>query len=806
MLFFKPKNQKAIGIDLGTSRSGIAAATVDKEKGLDVQALAVGEGSSGGESYRIPSVVVCSKTTGKYLLGEAARQQAGSESVRTFASAKSDVDSDSFYFDGIGSIFVKPANVLGEILSALRQRASKHLDLDPRTLPASIAVPASLPYQGRKEIMEAARRAGWELKEGNLVEEPVAVLLDAIFGPQPVIVANTAKPVRVAVYDIGAGTCDVAIFELDAISRNGSGPNVRIKTLALGDYDRLGGDNFDIEIARKALLPQIAGGRQVSAEEVRLFVKQNRYVARTLKEELCRQIEKAIERTGHLAADVAPMRYPSLEVAGRTVTVGGTDAALPAGDVVLTTESMVSALKPFLSLDADEGEIVDGRWVGSLLEPLEYALEESGIDPETDLYMLILSGASCRAPFVPYLIATYCSDIGISHDKIRLADLDLSVERGAAIHAGVLASTGKAPADSVLGEDIGLWVYGNRPEPIVKAGTVLPYPASGEQEFTDTFFVPEDNLDRVVVELYARTRKLKRKIIRKSFDIPKGTPAGAQVLVKFRIDNSKMIHLKAVLADQPDVGLTFHGEDVLISGRHSEEEQWVKSAREKVRNAIETTGTPPLSEMLDLAHGEGLCHNETSFRKSHEILDHVIEQHPKNARAWNILGLVRWNESDLPGAERAFRKAMSLDPDTRVHRANLGHVLHEMGRPDDAIHVLRAAHTRWPDYPCAAELYARTLEAAGQYQEAHAVRTKTIATFCPNGVIPADVQRYDIAWLLRLYEGTGDSAKVDELYKHKNLSATPPTDTSAQPYREALLAGPESPAPSGQAVQGRLMP
>ncbi len=803
MLFSGHKNKQALGIDLGTSRSGIAVATMDRGKGLDVKALAVGCDRSGEDSHRIPSVVACDKTTGRYLLGEAALKHAGSDGVRTFASAKSDVAADERYIEGIGSIFVKPANVLGEILSALRQRASKLLGVDARTLPASIAVPASLPYEGRKEIIDAARRAGWELKEGNLVEEPVAVLLDAIYGPNLVTVPHAAGPVRIAVYDIGAGTCDVAIFEVDAISQNGGCPNVRIKTLALGDYDRLGGDNFDFEIARKALLPQVAEGEPVSPEEARLFVKQNRFVARTLKEELCRKIESVITSSGQTAADVAPMEYPSIEVTARTIEVRGTDAVLPSRPVVLTTECLISALNAFLSLDPDEGEVQDGRWVGSILEPLACALNASDIDPATGLDLLILSGASCRASFVPYLISAYCSAIGISRDKIRLADLDLSVERGAAIHAGVLASTGRAPAAAVLGEDIGLWVYGNRPEPIVKAGTLLPYPATGEQEFTEMFFVPEDNLDRVVVELYAHTRKLKKKIIRKSFDIPKGTPAGAPVTVTFRIDGSKMIHLRAVLANHPEIGLTVQGEDVLISGRNSEEEQWVRSAREKVRAAIQTTGSPPLNDLLDLAQGEGQRQNETAFRKSHEILDHVIERHPQNARAWNILGIVRWNEGDMPGAERAFRKAVACDPGSQASRANLGHVLHEMDRTEDAIHVLRAAHAKSPEHAYAAEIFARTLEAGGRYQDANAVRKKTIDTACPGGVIPAALTRSEIGWVICLYEGLGDAGKVAELRKRQCLTSAQTSETTAQPYREALLAGPESPAPSGLSAGGR---
>lgn len=780
----------SLGIDLGTSRSGIARASVEKTP-FEVRALPLGKVADGRPSYRMPSVLSVNHGMGRYLVGEDAGRVDGSKGFKTFASAKSDLTGNRIYFGGLGSIFVKPSNVLAEIIMELQSRAAPALGIDARTLPTTIAVPASLPYDGRKEILDAARKAGLPVREGDLVEEPVAVLLDSIFGPAGILPKNPTGPMRVAVYDIGAGTCDVAVFELDMTHRNGTGQDFRIKPLAIGDYDRLGGDNFDIEIARKALMPQVMGERGLSPEEARLFIKQNRLVAKCLKEELCRAIETVLLRDNRQCAKVPPMEYPALKVTGRTNEVPGTDLIIPAKDVTLTTEMMLLALRPFLSPDADEGEIEEGRWVGSLLGPLEFALIQSDIDPETELDFLILSGACCRAPFVPYVISAYCAQIGIPPGKIRHADLDLSVERGAAIHAGVLALTGHPPIAPVLGEDIGLWVYGNRPELIVEAGRILPYPPTGEQVFADAFFVPEDNLDRLVVELYARSRKSRKRIIRKSFDIPQHTPAGAPVTVSLRIDASKMIHLKAALVDYPDVGLTIHGEDVRISGRAPDEEEWVKSARENIHKAVETTGTAPLNELLNLAHGESLRHNETSWRKSHEILDHVIENHPREARAWNILGLLRWTENDLSGAERGFRKAISIDAHTRSYRTNLGYVLLEMGRSADAVHVLAAAHTRWPDYPYAGEIYARALEAEGKYQDAVTARQKTIVAYSTSSKSPL-LYAGEISWLVRLYEGIGERAKADEILKQKDHASTPP-DVTGPPYKEALLAGPDSP-------------
>jgi len=799
----------SLGIDLGTSRSGIAVADVEKPP-FRVMALPVGRISASGApsadvsdigqvqndrpSYRIPSVVACNKFTGARLVGEDVQLAGENAAFRTFASAKSDLSADMLYFNAVGSVFVKPSRVIAEILSALRGRASTLTGGAVLNRPVSIAVPASLPYEARREILAAAEKAGWQMAEGNLVEEPVAVLLDILYGPMNLANQLVGGRRRVAVYDIGAGTCDVAVFELESVCRNnGAHPDFRIKTLALGDYDRLGGDNFDIEIARKALLPQIIGDRRATAEDERLFVNRTRHVARQLKETLCDRIDSAIRQRNGSPSAVAPMDYPPLEVCGATLEVGGSDTSMPPKKVTFSTDMLLAALQPFLSLDPEEGETKDGRWIGSLLEPLDFALSRSGIDPGKDLDLLILSGASCRAPFVPFLLAEYLARIGAPRDNIQMADLDLSVERGAAIHAAVLRRAGIPLIEPVLGEDIGMWVYGDRPEPLVSAGTVLPYPPTGEKVFTESFFVPQDDLERVVVELYSRTRKIKKQFIRKSFDVPKGTHAGAPVVVTFRIDASKVIHLKAELASHRGVGVELRGEEAFICGRAMDEEAWVESSRQKVRRAIETTGVAPLDDLLDLANGERLRQTDASCRKSHDILDHCLEQHPREHLAWNILGLTRWNEKDFEGAERAFRKAMALNPNDRCYRANLGYVLLDMGKVDEAVRVLRAAHAKWPDYPYAGEVCARALEAQGDHSGAYEIRKAVIAAV---GTNVSRIEKTQLSWLVRIYEGIGERSKADEILKKRNPSATATAETVAQPYREALLAGPDSPRQS----------
>ena len=104
-----------------------------------------------------------------------------------------------------------------------------------------ITIPASFDETARELTIEAARLAG--CKQINLLEEPLAAFYSWLDLNSDSWQEQIAKDERVLVIDIGGGTSDFSIIELN---ENGA-----LERTAAGNHLLLGGDNIDIAIAKK---------------------------------------------------------------------------------------------------------------------------------------------------------------------------------------------------------------------------------------------------------------------------------------------------------------------------------------------------------------------------------------------------------------------------------------------------------------------------------------------------------------------------------------------------------------------------
>src|SRR4030081_990691 len=227
---------KAVGIDLGTTTSVIAAM-----EGGQPTVIPNAEGSR-----TTPSVVAFTEQ-GERLVGQLARRQAILNSKGTISSAKrfigrryEEVSSElnAVTFDVVegpdGTVRFKvrdrmyaPEEVSALVLRKLVEDASKYLG--ERVTEAVITVPAYFNDAQRQATKDAGRIAGLEVL--RIINEPTAAAL--AYG------LDKKNDETVLIFDLGGGTFDVSILDV------GDGV-VEVRATA-GD-SHLGGDDFDRRI------------------------------------------------------------------------------------------------------------------------------------------------------------------------------------------------------------------------------------------------------------------------------------------------------------------------------------------------------------------------------------------------------------------------------------------------------------------------------------------------------------------------------------------------------------------------------
>ncbi len=227
---------KVLGIDLGTTNSCMSV--------MEGGEPSVLENSEGKRTT--PSVVAFSKN-GERLVGEAAKRQAVTNprntiySVKRFMGRKYDEVKDELKHipykvvraqNGDVAIEVEiqgekktftPPEISAMILSKLKSDAE--MRLGETISQAVITVPAYFNDSQRQATKDAGRIAGLEVL--RIINEPTAASL--AYG------LDKKKDEKIAVYDLGGGTFDISILEIDGV----------LGVKATNGDTHLGGDDWD---------------------------------------------------------------------------------------------------------------------------------------------------------------------------------------------------------------------------------------------------------------------------------------------------------------------------------------------------------------------------------------------------------------------------------------------------------------------------------------------------------------------------------------------------------------------------------
>jgi molecular chaperone DnaK len=206
---------KAVGIDLGTTNSVVAA--------LEAGDPVVIPNAEGGRTT--PSVVGFSKT-GEVLVGEVAKRQAITNPDRTVRSVKRHMGSG--WTTAVNGKTYRPQEISARILQKLKRDAEAYLG-EPVT-EAVITVPAYFDDAQRQATKEAGQIAGLEVL--RIINEPTAAAL--AYG-----LDKEGADQTVLVFDLGGGTFDVSVLTI--------GEGV-FEVKATSGNTHLGGDDWDQKV------------------------------------------------------------------------------------------------------------------------------------------------------------------------------------------------------------------------------------------------------------------------------------------------------------------------------------------------------------------------------------------------------------------------------------------------------------------------------------------------------------------------------------------------------------------------------
>ena len=494
---------KVIGIDLGTTNSCVAVM-----EGGEAVVIPNAEGNR-----TTPSVVAFSKT-GERMVGQVAKRQAITNPDRTISSIKREMGTD--HRVTIDDKSYTPQEISAMILQKLKSDAEAYLG--QTVTEAVITVPAYFTDSQRQATKDAGKIAGLDVK--RIINEPTAAAL--AYG------VDKEQAQKIMVYDLGGGTFDVSILEID---------DGVIEVLATAGNNRLGGDDFD-QCIMKYLVSEFkrTDGIDLSGDKVAM---------QRLKE----------------AAEKAKIELSGVTTSNINLPYITADATGPKHLDVTLTRAKFNELT--------------GHLVDATMGPVRQAMSDAGLKP-SDLAKVLMVGGSSRIPAVVEAVKNFTGS-----EPFKGINPDECVAMGAALQAGVLTGDVKGLLLlDVTPLSLGIETMGGVCTRLIERNTTIPVKKS------QIFSTAADNQTSVEVnvlqgerEMAAANKSLGRFHLDGIAPARRGVP---QIEVTFDIDANGIVNVSA-----KDLGTGTEQHITITSSSNMSKEDIEKAVKEAEQYAAE---------------------------------------------------------------------------------------------------------------------------------------------------------------------------------------------------------------------------